>query len=212
MSGPYRAPGVIVEEGAPEPAAVDLGALRSRHLHSGGFVIIGWAEVDVHENGLRLHHAYLEPVVLPFEAIDAMHFDYEGLIPGPPKVTIVGFDGVRTSLRSDLVDLDRLLAVLDRQVTLPILARAKEALASGERMVFGPVVAELDGIILNGQPLAWDHLSRVDAEREALVFFAREPLGRFGWARVRDVPHPRVLVEVLRQRTTVVARGLPLLA
>lgn len=27
----------------------------------------------------------------------------------------------------------------------------KEALASGERMVFGPLVVELDGFVLNGQ-------------------------------------------------------------
>lgn len=110
----------------------------------------------------------------------------------------------------DLVDLDRVLEAIERHVTFPIVARAKEALAGGERMVFGPIVVELDGVVVNGQALAWDHLSRVDAERDALVFFAREPLGRFGWARVRDVPHPRALVEVLRQRTSVVARGLPL--
>ncbi len=172
----------------------------------------GWAEVHVHDNGLLLLHTFLEQVELPFEAIDAIHFDYEGLIHEGPEVSIVGFDGEVTVLPRDLEDLDRVLAVLDRQVTVPILMRAKEALAAGERMVFGPLVVELDGIILNGQSLPWDHLSRVDAEREALVFFAREPLGRFGWARLRDVPHPRALLEVLRLRTTVVARGLPLLA
>jgi hypothetical protein len=169
--------------------------------------------VDVHENGLVLRHSFLEPRdEVPFAEIDAIHYDYEGLLGGPPEVALVGFDGVVRVLPRDLKDLELLLAELDRQVTVPLVERAKEALAAGERMVFGPVDVELDGIVLNGQSLAWDHLSRVDAEREALVFFARAPLGRFGWARVRDVPHPRVLALVLRQRTIVVARGLPLLA
>jgi len=129
-----------------------------------------------------------------------------------PRVTRIGYEGVRTTLPNDLHDLDRILAELDRQVTEPLLALARKALASGERMVFGPLAVELDGIVLNGQKIAWEGLSRVDAERDTLVFYAREPLGRCGWARVRDVPHPRVLLELLRTRTTVVARGLPLLA
>lgn len=168
MSGPYRTPEAIAEEGAPAAGAVDLGARRSTHARGG--VIGGWPEVDVHENGLVLRHSFLEPRdEVPFAEVDAIHFDYEGLLPGPPEVALVGFDGVRRVLPRDLKDLDRVLAELDRQVTLPIVARAKEALASGERMVFGPLVVELDGIVLNGQSLAWDHLSRVDAERDTLV-------------------------------------------
>jgi hypothetical protein len=193
----------------PAIGAVELGPRRSTHARGG--VIPGWPEVDVHESGLVFRHSHRDIEVL-FEAIDALHYDYEALIPGSPEVALVGFDGEVTVLPRDLQDLDQLLAVLHRHVTIPILARAKEALASGERMVFGRLSVELDGIILNGQSLAWDHLSRVDAEREALVFFAREPLGRFGWLRVRDIPHPRALLEVLRLRTTVVARGLPLLS
>jgi hypothetical protein len=210
MSGPYRTPESNEEEAAPEPAS-DLGERRSRHIRGG--LIGGWPEVELHENGLVLRRSFLQPPdEVRFTEIDAVHFDYEGLLGGPPEVALLAFDGTRHVLPRDLVELDRVLAEVERHVTLPILARAREALAGGERMVFGPIVVELDGVVLNGQSLPWDHLSRVDAEREALVFFAREPLGRFGWARVRDVPHPRVLVEVLRQRTTVVARGLPLLA
>ena len=209
MSGPYRTSPEVPEEGAPEKAAGDLGLRRSTHPRRG--VIPGWPEVDVHDNGLVFRHSH-RAIERTFDAIDAIHYDYEGLLSVAPEVSLVGFDGEVSVVPRDLKDLDRVLAVLHRQVTVPILTRAKEALASGERMVFGPLALELDGIVLNGQILAWDHLSRVDAEREALVFFAREPLGRFGWARVRDVPHPRALLEVLRLRTTVVPRGLPLFA
>ena len=210
MSSPYRTWPAPPPEGPPERLRIDLGALRSTHQRGG---LIGrWPEVELHDNGVLVRHSPLEELELPFEAIDAIHYDYEALIAGPPEVSLVGFDGVVSVLSRDLEELDHLLAVLDRQVTVFIITRAKEALASGERMVFGPLVVELDGIVLNGQSLSWDHLSRVDAEREALVFFAREPVGRFGWARVRDVPHPRALVEVLRLRTMLVARGLPLLA
>ena len=209
MSGPYRIPPVPPPDGSPEKPRIDLGALRSTHLRGG---LIGrWPEVELHDKGLLVRHSPFEEVELPFEAIDAIHYDYEAIIPRMPEVSLVGFDGEVSVLSRDLKELDHLLALLDRQVTVPIITRAKEGLARGERMVFGPLVVELDGVILNAQSLAWGHLSRVDAERDALVFFAREPLGRFGWARVRDVPHPRALLEVLRLRTTVVARGLPLL-
>jgi hypothetical protein len=210
VTGPYRTPDAR-GEAAEEKGAPDLGDKRWTAVRGG--VIGGWPEVDVHENGLVFRHSYtLGRAVVPFEEIDAIHYDYEGLLHGAPRVTLVCFDGSRSELPRDLEGLDRVLGELDRQVTMPITAHAKEALAAGQRMVFGPLAVELDGIDLNGQSLTWDHLSRVDAERDVLVFFAREPLGRFGWVAVRDVPHPRALVEVLRMRTTVVARGLPLMA
>lgn len=209
MSAPYRTAGDAPDDGTEASGPIPLGALVSVHHRTS--VIGGWPEVDIHENGILVHQAKRGTVALPFEEIDAIHYDYEGLVPGPPRITLVGFDGVRTALPNDLQALDRFLAVLDREVTHPIIAQAKEALSGGERMVFGPVVVELDGIVLNGQSLTWEHLSRVDAERDAFVFFAREPLGCFGRVRVREVPHPLALVEVLRLRTTVVARGLALL-
>lgn len=148
---------------------------------------------------------------LPFEAIDAIHYDFEQIVPGPPRVTLVTFEGVTTVLPNDLSDFARIVSELERQVTQPIVVRAREALARGERMVFGPVVVELDGLALDGRNLDWAHVSRVDAERDAFVIYAREPRGRFGWARVRDIPHPRALLEVLGLRTTVVMRGMSLL-
>jgi hypothetical protein len=208
-TGPYRTPDQLPDEGQPSARPFDLGARRSTHLRGG--VIAGWPEVDVHDNGLVLRRQDFQRFELPFEEIDAIHYDYDGLIPGPPRVTLVSFDGVRTVLPNDLRELDRVLAELDRQVTRPITARAKEALASGERLVFGPLVLELDGLVLNGQNLEWAHLSRVDAERDSLVIYANEPRGRFGWVRLVDIPHPRALLDVLRLRTTVVMRGLPLI-
>lgn len=210
MSGPYRVPDERAEDRVQPIGAVDLGARRSPHARTS--VIAGWPEVDLHENGLVVHSPDLGHLELPFEAVDALHYDYEGILSRAPRVTLVGYDGVRTTLPNDLHDLERILAELDRQVTEPLLALARKALASGERMVFGPLAVELDGLVLNGHKIAWESLSRVDAERDALVFYGREPLGRCGLARVRDVPHPRVLLELLRTRTTVVARGLPLLA
>ena len=48
------------------------------------------------------------------------------------------------------------------------------------------------------------------AEREVLIFYARGLRGRFGWARIIELPHPRALLTVLRPRTTVVPAGLHL--
>ena len=103
-----------------------------------------------------------------------------------------------------------MIAAIDRAVTHPLTTRAKAALARGEPLTFGPLVLELDGITLRGASLSWSALSHVTAERDSLVFHAHGPRGRFGWARLVDIPHPRALLEVLRMRTSVVIDGLRL--
>lgn len=176
MSGPYRTPEAPQPDEQPPPTA----ASKRPGLEVGGRLV-------------------------PFDEIDAIHYDFDGLIPGPPRVELVTFDGERITL-PEMKDLDLVLEALDRHVTRPITRRAKEALAGGQRLVFGPLALELEGITLKDKPLSWASLSRVEAERDVLVFYSGT-LGRFGWVRVSEIPHPKALLELLRMRTRVVMSG-----
>lgn len=215
MSGPYRTPGTPEPDEPPpstEPRKVsagDLGPLRSSHERPGtvATLIAGWGTVDVHDAGLVFHGGFVDQRVMGFDDIDAIHFAFESLIPGRPRVDLVTFDGERLSIPGLVADFDTLLEALDRKVTWPIIRRAKEAFASGERLVFGPLTLELDGIVLQGESLSWSGLARVSAEYDCFVFYATEPLGRFGWVRVSEIPHPKALLELLRMRTRVVMSG-----
>ncbi len=217
MSDPYRAPGSPAGEGAPETqspktaerADEELGGLRSSHVrpHAVTSVIGGWVEVDVYDHGLVFHASFLGRRVLFFDEIDAVHYDFGLLHYRTPRVDLVTFNGERVSIPSLLADVEVVIDAVDRKVTRPITEQAKEALAHGERLVFGPLILELDGIVLKDESLSWSDLERVDAERDAFVFYARGPRGRFGWARIADIPHPKALLEVLRLRTDVVMGG-----
>ena len=216
MSGPYRSaapPGE--EEEKASSGKVDLGAVRSQHswpIGRGlGAVVAGtWTGGDVHEHGLAFRGMGTSArAAIPFDEVDNVFYDC-GLLPGPPRVVIVTFDGRRLAIPSYTDDLDLVLDAIDRAVTRPLAVRAKEALARGEVLTFGPVVLELDGVVVSGQSLSWKGLASVVAERDALVFRAQPAHGRFGWVKVADVPHPSVLLDVLRLRTRVVIDGLRL--
>lgn len=216
MSDPYRTPS---EPGAEEPSPAsdpaELGALRSTHGRTGALgtaavAVGGWARVDVHEGGLVLEASLLGRVEVLFANVDAVHYDFAGLVAGPPRVDLVLFDGQRISIPSDLDGLEWVTEAIERNVSTPLTRSARAALNHGERLVFGPLVLELEGIVLQGKHLAWGSLARVEAERDSLVFFAEEPTGRFGWVRLVDVPHPRLLLHLLGLRTTVVMNGLRL--
>ena len=192
----------------------DVGALISKHGRGSGLTrLIGEssiAGVDLHTKGLVVHDADEGPTDVAFEDIDAMHFEVDGLIPGPPRIILLTFDERRAVIPRDLLKLDVVMKALDREVTEPLIANATEALARGERLVFGPVVLVLDGIELFEKSLPWGELAWVAAEPDSIVFYANEPRGRFGWAPLADLPHPRVLLEVLRRRTQIVPKGMRL--
>ncbi len=191
-----------------------IGDFVAKHGRGSGLArLIGEssiAGVDLHRNGLVVHDMDDGPTEVAFEDIDAMHFEVDGLIPGPPRIILFTFDKRRAVIPRDVLKLDVLIRVLDREVTQPFIVNALEALARGQRLTFGPVVLVLDGIELYGKSLPWNELDFVAAEPDSLVFYANEPRGRFGWAPLAELPHPGVLLEALRQRTDIVPRGMRL--
>ncbi|MBX3187387.1 MAG: hypothetical protein KF819_10250 [Labilithrix sp.] len=213
MRGPYRTPEPPLDDALPPPK--DVGARRSSHPRMGarGAVALlagASAVVNLHEHGFVITGWFAKPAEILFDDVDAVYFDFEGLVPRPPQIDLVTFDGRHAILPRDLHDLDRVVAALEREVTRPVVARAKEAAARGEPLRFGPLGVEREGIVLHGKPLAWKDLRRVHAERDAFVFHAFGHDGRFGGVRLALVPHPRALLAVLRMHTKVVMKGLEL--
>ena len=172
MSDPYRTPSEPgAEELSPPSDPAELGALRSTHGRTGALgtaaVAVGRsARVDLHEGGLVLEGAMVGRTEVLFGNVDAVHYDFDGLIAGPPRVDLVLFDGRRVSIPSDLDGLEWVTEAIERSVSTPLTRSARAALDHGERLVFGPLVLELDGIVLQGKHLAWANLAHVEADHD----------------------------------------------
>jgi hypothetical protein len=210
----YRRP-----ERPTEPKAKDdeearptgLGSLRSKHGRGSGLTrLLGRSSIDgvlLHSDGIVVFDEDAGRTEMLFAQIDSVFYDVEGILPSPPRVILSTFDGRRATIPRDIHGLARVLDAIDLRVTQPLVEPAKRALARGERLTFGPLTLVLDGIELRQDSLEWSELALVAAEHDAIIFYARGDHRRFGWLAVRDVPHPRVLLEVLRKRTKVVSRG-----
>lgn len=208
MSAPYRTADTLPEY-VSEPPTKSLGRRRSSHFRKGLFGAYARAArlnpiVAVHDGGLVVWTGLEQHVVIPFDAIDAIYYRENPLLDSAKGVSLVAFDGVRIEIPDDVCDLEQILIRLRLCVTRPLERRAIEALRHGERMTFGPVDLELDGLRLRGDLLLWSEMSRVVFERDALVVYRRDALGRFGWVRLTQLPHIPVLAEVLRLRVPVI--------
>lgn len=218
MTDPYRKheePSTEQLEAEPIAPAEELGTRISSHARTGpsgavGSVLGSESAVDMHANGLVVRGLLGTRTEILFSEIDAVHHLFEENEDGAPSVALTTFEGVRVEIPSSVRGIDRIIADIDREVTQPLIEPAKEALARGERLLFGPLTLELDGIVLHGRSLPWSMLPKVIARRHALMFHAPDTYGRFGVLPLRDVPHPRVLLAVLRMRTRVIRQGLRL--
>jgi hypothetical protein len=218
VTDPYRTSAPRSESDEEAEAADDLsalGAVRSTHRRSGVAATLGRTFVlTVHADGLVITEGDAEdtpPLVLRFDAIDALYFDFDRLLDGPPLVTLTTFDGMRRALPSDLTEPELVLGALARRVTLPLSREAEEAFRRGDRLAFGPIVLHRNGLKLNAEQfVAWDDLVEVHVDRQVVVVHAAEPRFRVGWVKLKEIPHPSILLDLLRIRTNVVLDGLKL--
>lgn len=162
--------------------------------------------VDVHTNGVVLKGLLGKRQDVLFSEIDEVLYRFDGAEPDAPHVALVTFDGLRVEI-PPVTRAEVVVAELDREVGLPLVAPAQEALARGEPLHFGPLVLELDGIVVNEggrRTLAWSRLPRVIVGRDGFALHMPDTHGRFAFLPLNVLPHPRVLVDVLRMRTRVV--------
>jgi hypothetical protein len=217
MRAPYRALQPRPEL-TPVSERTELGPHRSSHGRWGMTGTVAAAlgllvSVDLHQNGLLVHDTPFGldrlHYDLPYDEIDALYFDFDTFLE-KPHVSIRSFEGHRVDLTNDLSDYDTILAALARNVTAPLAIEAKAAFARGERLCFGPLVLELDGLSCSGKTICWSDLGRVVVEQQELVIHRKEPLGRLCWVSIRELPHPSVLLAVLRERTEVISENAQL--
>ncbi len=153
-----------------------------------------------------------------FADIDEVRYRFDrdhGEDDDPPRIFLTTFEGVRVEV-PPLSGAERLVGELDREVTRPLIEPACEALSRGDRLIFGPLVLELDGIdgialLEDDQRLPWSLLPRVVVGREGFTFHMPDTYGRRSLVPLGELPHPRVLVDVLRMRTRVVLEGASML-
>jgi len=165
--------------------------------------------VDVHVRGLAFKGANDTRSEVFFEDIDSLYFDADPFLGS--TITLRTLERREHVIPSNLQGLRAIIQMLDRHVTVPLTKTAKEALVKGEHLHFGPVSLEVTEIVVKGEKLDYRRLASVAAEDHVLVFYqtidGQEQPDRFAWVKVRDIPHPKVLLDVLTLRTNVVLRG-----
>jgi hypothetical protein len=174
-------------------------------------LLVGFgSEVELWDEGLVVRRRWTEPVVVRFEDVDSVFYDFEvsermGARTTPTaKVTLTTHDDRRVVVPRGLTEAGEILSALDRHVARPLLAPARQALAAGELLAFGPVVLDGEGVTLDERRLAWTEIDRVEAEPDYVTFhFTDGARQRVHNVAVKDVPHPKILVELLASRVKV---------
>jgi hypothetical protein len=185
-----------------------LFALLPIWLFSELLVGLGSA-VEVWDEGIVVRRTWTDPAEIRFEDVDAVYIDFEvavhlGVRSTPTaKVTLTTHGGRRVVIPRGLRAAGDILAAIDRNVERPLLAPARQALAAGEPMTFGPVVLDGAGVTLGGETLEWEAIERIDAEPDVLTIHKKGSRWRVVDVPVRELPHPRVLVLLLASRVKV---------
>jgi hypothetical protein len=156
--------------------------------------------VDLHELGLVVRRRD-RTVVLPFDSVDAVIYDLEvGSTWGMRAVRSVRMEvttrqGERVEIPRGLVEVDDVVRALDLRCTRPLWPEVRSAHTSGDLLTFGPLQVDASGIIRAGVHLNWAEIVSVRPDPDRLEI---ELLGGQRWeVRVREIPHPRLLVNVL---------------
>lgn len=171
--------------------------------------------VELWDEGLVLRRRWTDPVSVRWDDVDAIYIDLEvasslGVQRIPTaKVTLTTHEGRRIVIPRGLTRAAEILAAVDRRIERPLLAPARKALAAGEPLTFGPLVLDGRGVTAKDQTLAWDDVALVEAEPDRLAIHEK---GRDAGSSsrvldlaVRELPHPRVLVQLLASRVNVEA-------
>jgi hypothetical protein len=171
--------------------------------------------VEVWDDGIVVRRRWTDDATLRWDEIDALYIDYEvasgmlGVYTVPTaKLTLTTHEGRRVVIPRGLTGTPELLAAVDRHVERPLLAPARRALAAGEPLTFGPVVLDGDGMTAEGKTIRWDDLERIEVEPDHL--FVHEKSSRWHSLNldIRDLPHPRVLVQLLASRAKTKAHAI----
>lgn len=209
--GPYRTPSPPLDaERSPAPPPnrdrPDVGQERSTHHLTGATALLTNAagkstRLIVCDGGLRIREDGVRCTterVVPFDAIHFLYYELDELLTKAPGVTLVTDDGFRWRVPRELEERALVLAALKRKVTQPLARAASGLFDDGEVLTFESVSVSQAGVELHGLgSLGWTELLEVVAEPQAIVFYRREPRGRFGWARLACIPNPGVLLHIL---------------
>jgi len=156
--------------------------------------------VDVHELGIAVHQRG-KSLTACFDEIDAIHYDLEvastlaGRMVRSVRMDLVLASGERIKIPRGLLRVDEIVHALDVRCTRPLWPDVRSAHERGEPLTFGPIAITADGMVRAGHTVAWSAIASVRPEPDRLQIGLKDG-GR--WVvRVREIPHPRLLVNVL---------------
>ena len=174
-----------------------------------GLVIAGWSprlvSVALHREGVVVSARSSQQTML---WSDVRWLFYTPLVLGGDLRTrhlgfrLVSEDDRTVVIPAGLLDAER-VGWLERRVSAPLVADAKDAFRRGEHLVFGDLTVDRDGLTFRGRSLSWEEVRDVQVVVGAIRIRQRDAITPFATLRLEDVPHPMVFLAVLRERVVV---------
>jgi hypothetical protein len=166
-------------------------------------LVTAWLEIDLHEGGLRVRRRLTgDEQTVSFDDVDDVLYDIaDAATPGlaRTRLVLVLVDGSRVVVPRYLTDVRTILRAVDDSVVRPLIAPARNALSAGERLYFGPLVLESEGLRVDGALFSWVAIGGIDIGPREIVIRAWLRDRRMASLRTRWIPHVRVLAAVLAE-------------
>lgn len=156
--------------------------------------------VAVHSEGLVLSRQR-RSAVISFESVSEVWFDIPRFLAGPAKYlrALVLVDETGKAHRVPLVGdgAATIVEAVTQHCSDPLLREAREAMAEGQTLTFGPAKLDAAGIAVGGKRASWSELGEVVIEPGRVLLFRRSPILAWRSMRLDRVPHPSVFLTLL---------------
>lgn len=161
-------------------------------------------QVEVHEEGVVVTRPGQRDIAI-FDDVDEVWMDLEVMSSYVAEVAqirhlvLVDHGGAKHRIPIDVDDGAQVARVILRRCSAVLASDAKEALASGETLTFGPVKISTSSIEIGDRRVAWGALSLVRFLPGRIAFFRGQTI--FPWRTVHldRVPHPTLVMKFVAE-------------
>jgi hypothetical protein len=115
---------------------------------------------------------------------------------------LVSDDGDTIEIPTGLLEPER-CEWLERQVSAPLVADARAAFRKGNPLVFGNLTVDRSGLRINDREVEWADVRDVHVTPTSARIRVHGALAAWATLPLKQIPHPAVLIAVLRERTNV---------
>lgn len=184
-------------------------------------VVLAWSPlglwgvtIALHAGGVVVSRRGSRDVVI-FEDVDEVWFDIHPLHTQEGAyllaLRIVDLAGGRHRVPLAVEQGFALGNAVIRACSEPMLVEARRALAAGERLTFGNVQVDAEGIAVRGARIPWRQVRLVRVQPHRLALFGRLPVLPWRVVRLDRIPNPDVLTRLVAARARSMDRDNRLL-